>query len=178
MTTTPDDPIVVTGMGAVTPLGVGVAKNWERLIAGKSGIISPIVRWILTIGAVLWFPIVQPILAILAETSWTWGSIKIGVLLIKLFSAAYLLESAGFLLIYFLALWAILRWDTQRRVNKLIERWKATSSIDAPLSLSGQVMEWMDELLDPIRFHRDRIASLVERVEALRSELRESREAA
>jgi len=33
-----DDPIVVTGMGAVSPLGVGVPVNWERLIAGRSGI--------------------------------------------------------------------------------------------------------------------------------------------
>lgn len=32
------DPIVVTGMGAVSPLGVGVMANWERLTAGKSGI--------------------------------------------------------------------------------------------------------------------------------------------
>ncbi len=32
------DPIVVTGMGAVTPLGVGVATNWQRLTASKSGI--------------------------------------------------------------------------------------------------------------------------------------------
>jgi len=30
--------IVVTGMGAVSPLGAGVAANWARLIAGESGI--------------------------------------------------------------------------------------------------------------------------------------------
>lgn len=33
------DPIVVTGMGAVGPLGVGVGVNWERLTAGRSGIV-------------------------------------------------------------------------------------------------------------------------------------------
>src|SRR5689334_4365735 len=32
------DPIVVTGMGAVTPLGVGVSTNWERLTSSRSGI--------------------------------------------------------------------------------------------------------------------------------------------
>lgn len=36
--TTQTDPIVVTGMGAVGPLGVGVETNWKRLIAGQSGI--------------------------------------------------------------------------------------------------------------------------------------------
>jgi 3-oxoacyl-[acyl-carrier-protein] synthase II len=30
--------IVVTGMGAVSPLGVGVAPNWSRLVSGVSGI--------------------------------------------------------------------------------------------------------------------------------------------
>jgi 3-oxoacyl-[acyl-carrier-protein] synthase II len=34
------DPIVVTGMGAVSPLGVGVETNWTRLIAGRSGIVA------------------------------------------------------------------------------------------------------------------------------------------
>jgi len=30
--------IVVTGMGAISPLGAGVATNWTRLLAGQSGI--------------------------------------------------------------------------------------------------------------------------------------------
>lgn len=32
------EPIVVTGLGAVSPLGAGVATNWKRLIAGRAGI--------------------------------------------------------------------------------------------------------------------------------------------
>lgn len=33
-----DEPIVITGLGAVSPLGTGVKSNWSRLIAGQSGI--------------------------------------------------------------------------------------------------------------------------------------------
>lgn len=36
--------IVITGMGAVTPIGIGVRTYWENLIAGKSGI-GPIGRF-------------------------------------------------------------------------------------------------------------------------------------
>ena len=36
--------MVVTGVGLVTPLGTGVEKNWEALMAGRSGI-GPIERF-------------------------------------------------------------------------------------------------------------------------------------
>ena len=35
----PADPIVVTGMGAVSPLGVGVDTLWRGLVTGRSGIV-------------------------------------------------------------------------------------------------------------------------------------------
>ena len=30
--------VVITGLGAVTPCGVGVNKFWNNLVAGKSGV--------------------------------------------------------------------------------------------------------------------------------------------
>ena len=30
--------IVVTGLGSVSPLGIGVEENWRNILAGKSGI--------------------------------------------------------------------------------------------------------------------------------------------
>lgn len=35
------DPIVVTGVGMITPLGRGVKPNWRRLLAGRCGLARP-----------------------------------------------------------------------------------------------------------------------------------------
>lgn len=40
--------VVVTGLGAITPLGVGIRRTWSRLVAGESGLASVLTseaRW-------------------------------------------------------------------------------------------------------------------------------------
>ena len=36
--------VVVTGLGAVTPLGLNVGETWEGLLAGRSGV-GPITKF-------------------------------------------------------------------------------------------------------------------------------------
>jgi hypothetical protein len=151
-----------------------------RLGGGRNPI-AALFRWLLTIGAVLWFPLIQPLLEEISTHDFKWMPLAPAKVLIHIFGATYLLHSAGFLVIYFLVLWAFLRWDTQRRVNRMVERWKntATRNLDPATSLTGQVVDWLDTLLAPIRQHVSRLESVVARIDAFRTQLRiGSREAA
>jgi hypothetical protein len=68
---------------------------------------------------------------------------------------------------WFLVLWTLLRWGTQRRGNRVIERWK-TADTGNELSLPGQTTRWIDEMLEPIRHRRQRIEEIVRRAEEIR----------
>jgi hypothetical protein len=129
------------------------------------------IRWLLTIGALLWFPFVQPILATaLGDPNLqTWAWRRIAALLIDVMGVNYLLRSATFLLLYYMTLWLALRWNTQRRVARLLAKWKNTDYPDSSVNLATQALGWMDELSAPIRTARDRMQSLAQRVEDLRT---------
>ncbi len=140
----------------------------ERFTRG--GVIAPFFRWLLTIGALLWFPIVQPVLAAVLNGH-DRSPRAIAGLLVSVLGVDYLLKSAVFLAIYFAVIWLALRWNTQRRVARFLSRWKTAEPAEASLSLNAQALEWMARLTDPIRMCRERSADLAQRAQTLRVEL-------
>ena len=71
-------------------------------LSGKSGIISPLFRVLLTIGALVWFPIVQPVLKIFLAGGSTLHSISdAAVMLVTILSAQWLLANAGLLVLWY-----------------------------------------------------------------------------
>jgi GTPase Era involved in 16S rRNA processing len=136
----------------------------RRLTGGRalSTLFAP-VRWLLTIGAVLWFPFVQPIVEKLMTEDLRHSTHDIVLLAVRIFSVNELLSNLTFLSMWYFVLWVILRWDTQRRVARLAGKWTSDAS---DLSLAGQTLRWLDDLLHPIREVRQRTDSLVQRVRA------------
>lgn len=140
----------------------------ERL-AGRHGVVAPLARWLLTLGALLWFPIVQPVLEAILKgqvdrSSWQ----QLAGLLVQVLGVNYLLKSAGFLLIWFLVLWLALRWNTQRRVSRLLGRWRMADDPDPTLNLATQCLQWVDGLTEPVRLAHERTADLARRADTLR----------
>ncbi len=139
-----------------------------KRIGRRRGIIAPIFRTLLTIGAILWFPIVQPILEIVLQTHITSFSRELALKIVQLLGTTFLLKNLIFLLLYFAVLWAIIRASVYGRVSRLIARWQSDPKLDRSLSFNGQTLEWIDGLLDPIQRNQDQIDGLISRIDRLR----------
>ncbi len=141
----------------------------ERL-SGRYGIIAPLFRWLFTIGALLWFPIVQPILEAFlpsdVERSWP----RLAFFIVQHLGVTFLLKSLTFLLIYYTILWLVLRWQSEAKVLRALDRARNTDAL-SPSTPSGQIIEWADALLDPLRERHERMKLLVSRIESLRKQL-------
>jgi hypothetical protein len=142
-----------------------------RRVCGRGGPLGGAVRWGLTVGALLWFPILQPIVQAALEDT-LGGSLKtIALAVVRALSVTALLQTLTFLILWFVILWMIVRWDTARRVDRQLHRWKSSDSLDPGLSLPGQTLDWLGGMLDPIRAARERMEGLVRRAEELKGEL-------
>jgi hypothetical protein len=140
--------------------------------SGKSAIFAPAMRLVLTLGALLWFPLIQPIVQTLLTASSPLKTLRdAAILLVQLLSTTALLKNAVFLLLWYLLLWSLLRWHTRRRVEKLLWRWRTAP--DASLNLTACALQWMDELLEKIHAAARSAAELAQNVKLVRDELEE-----
>ena len=133
-------------------------------LAGRRGVITAPLRWLLTIGMVIWFPFGQPVTMEALNDTVAGFVASIPRLAVTIFSVQMLLQNLTFLMMYFFVLWVVLRWDTQRRILGLGSRWKSDTSPDG---LAGRATQWMDDLLAPIRSTGEEAADLARRASAL-----------
>jgi hypothetical protein len=141
-------------------------------LAGRNGVVAPLVRWLLTIGALLWFPFVQPVLEGMLKLPeirwdlWTQGRNLAG-LVVGVLSGEALLRNVTFLILWFTVIWLALRWNTQQRVNRFLYRMRSTEERDLSLNLSAQAVQWMGGLLGPLRRASEQMNDLSSRAKAL-----------
>jgi GTPase Era involved in 16S rRNA processing len=139
-------------------------------IGRRAGFIAGVFGVILTIGAIVWFPIAQPVLEVMLQQNITGFSRELALKVVQLLSTTFILKNLAFLVLWFAVLWALVRGRTHRRVSRLIGRWQSDPKLDPALSFTGQTLEWTDGLLDPIQRHQDEIERLVARIEKIREQ--------
>ena len=88
------------------------------------------------------------------------AQLEMVVLVVRVFSVSELLQNLEFLAMYFFVLWVILRWHTQRRINRFVLKWKNESS---DLSLTVQTVRWLDEMLAPVHSAKEKLEALITR---------------
>jgi hypothetical protein len=134
----------------------------RALHGGARSVLAAPLRWLLTIGALVWFPFAQPILQATLGDGFPPSWARLGGLVVQVLGVDYLLRSAIFLLIYYTILWLALRWNTQRKVKRLLGRMRRRGG-EEEIDLSAAASRWMERLLEPIRAAQDRAKALAER---------------
>ena len=119
----------------------------------------------------MWFPIVQPVLEAALQPAPVATVRAIALEIVRALSVTFLLKTLTFLMLWFFIIWLLVRWDTSRRVDRQLQRWKVADTLDPGLSLPGQTLEWLTGLMQPIRAARERLEGLVKRAETLEGEL-------
>jgi GTPase Era involved in 16S rRNA processing len=141
-------------------------------LSGRNGVVAPLLRWLLTVGALLWFPFIQPVLEgmlKLPEIRWDWWTQgrNLAGLIVGVLSGESLLRNVTFLIIWFTVIWLALRWGTQRRVARFLARMRSPDERDPSLNLTAQAVQWMEGLLAPLRRSTEQTADLARRAAAL-----------
>lgn len=143
--------------------------------AGRDNMLGRFVRVALTWGAVLWFPIAQPVvqalLTAIVEGSPLRGGARIGLLIVQILSVTFLLKNAAFLLLWFGLIWAYLRWSTQRKVERQLVRWRSAEHLDPAINPTAAAMEWLNDLLAPIRTGQEKLQRLLDGLKRLEQDL-------
>ena len=141
-------------------------------LSGRSGIVAPLFRWLLTVGALLWFPFVQPVLQGMLAVEERWWDLwshgqDLARLAVGVLSGEALLKNVTFLIIWFTVIWLALRWNTQRRVGRFLVRLRSPDLRDPSLNLTARAIEWMAQLVAPLRQSSEQTADLARRARAL-----------
>ncbi len=124
-------------------------------------------RALLTVGALLWFPLMQPMTEALLGDGSRRGLTELALVVVRIFSVQFLLTNAVFLLIWFGILWAIVRWNTQRQVDRHLSRWKSATRIDPAADPTATTVGWLATLTAPIAAARGELAELLKELDAM-----------
>jgi hypothetical protein len=139
-------------------------------VANRTGWFYRFPRAFLTLGALLWFPFIQPFLEAFLSNQRLHGNktpLDFTLLLVRILGVTSLLQNAAFLILYFLALWLLLRWDTLRLVDRRLSKWRTAANLDPSLNPAAAVLEWTADLTSPIRNNRQSLEFLQSRASAL-----------
>lgn len=136
----------------------------NRIARGHGAIFAPI-RWLLTLGAAIWFPLAQPVAeAVLQLSQFSFDRATL-LTIVRLISAEQLLGGLAFVVMWLIGLWALLRVASHRAVTRLLDAQDEARTDE----LDRIVVGFSDEMIAHEVSEAARAGDLAERFERLTS---------